>query len=285
MNRLLRYLYHFTALFSFLMTLSFSQNLAMYMTLMEEGKIQSVREKIPELKENYPGEPGVHYLDAATTLHGDSAYKKYLNFIEKYPNSRYTDDSMIKVGEYLYSRGLYTQASRKLKLFAGDYPESEHVQRALNLMVRSFQATGELDSARYYVDQALFAVPGLNTSAYDLPERKPKLVKLTEKDADARRAGHASPGKAVVKGSDATDKPWVVQVGAFSKYNNARRLVTQLRQGGYVVVQEEIQSGGRRLHAVRVVRYSSRAKAVKVGQELKKRFGLDYRVINSPEKN
>ena len=269
----------FIIVFSF----SFPQNLAMYMTLMEEGKIQAVRDKIPELLEQYPNEPGVFYLDAATTLDGDTALMKYQDFMEQYPNSRYSDDALIKIGEYLYSRGLYTQASTKLQKFAEDYPESEHVQRALNLMVRSYQATGELDSARYYVDQALFSVPGLNTSSYDLPERKSKLVKISDKEAETRKSG--TPVKTPSKPSKDANNPWVIQVGAFSKYDNARRLVTQLRQVGYQVVQEEIQSGNRRLHAVRVVRYSSKAEAVKVAQELKKRFGLEYRVINSPENN
>lgn len=262
------------------------QNMAMYLTLLEEGKARSVREKIPDLMKQYPAEPGVYYLDAATTLDGEAAYEKFLTFVEKYPNSRYADDAVIKIGEYLYSRGLYTQASRALKRFAVNYPESEHVQRALNLMVRSYRATGELDSARYHVDEAVFAVPGIRTSHYDLPERKASgagMVRISEKQAqkmmDSR--GRSGGGK---DRPEPQEKPWVVQVGAFGKYDNARRLVTQLKQVGYRVVMEEVNSGGRRLHTVRVVRYVTRAEAENVAQELKKRFGLDYRVLNSPEK-
>jgi len=262
------------------------QNMAMYFTLMEEGKIQLVREKIPELLQKYPGEPAVHYLEAATTFDGDEAQEKFQIFVEKYPNSRYTDDAVMKIGEYFYSRGLYSQASVRLQRFAVDFPESEHVQRGLNLLVRSYQATGELDSARYYVDMALFAVPSIDISAYDLPERKgnASLIKISKNKAKNKFIPKKPINKKPVNVVVDPKNPWVIQVGAFGKYDNARRLVTQLRQVGYKVELDEINSNGRRLHIVRVVRYGSKPGAIKVAQELKKRFGLDYRVINSPEK-
>ena len=78
-------------------------------------------------------------------------------------------------------------------------------------------------------------------------------------------------------------KPWVVQVGAFGKYNNAKRLRNQLQNNGFIAEIHTIYSNGSRLHAVRIVRYEDQSDAEKIGRKLKKKFGLDFRVINNPE--
>ena len=76
--------------------------------------------------------------------------------------------------------------------------------------------------------------------------------------------------------------PWVVQVGAFKKYSNARRLKMNLNQNGYKVTMDEIMANRQRLYVVRVVRYVSREDANQVGIELKNKFGLDFRVLKKP---
>ena len=45
----------------------------------------------------------------------------------------------------------------------------------------------------------------------------------------------------------------------------------------------KINSNGKRLHAVRIERYQSKTDAEKIGRSLKSKFGLDFRVINSPK--
>ena len=78
-------------------------------------------------------------------------------------------------------------------------------------------------------------------------------------------------------------KPWVVQVGAFGKYNNAKRLKNQLQGNGFITEIHTINSDGKRLHAVRLVRYQEKSDAEKIGRKLKKKYGLDFRVINNPQ--
>ena len=55
-------------------------------------------------------------------------------------------------------------------------------------------------------------------------------------------------------------KPWVIQIGAFGRYEN-----------------------GNRLHAVRIVRFESKNSANNIGKSIKNKFGIDYRIINNPE--
>ena len=77
--------------------------------------------------------------------------------------------------------------------------------------------------------------------------------------------------------------PWVVQVGAFGKYENANRLKKQLQSSGFPTEVHRINSNGNRLHAVRIVRYETKNQADKIGRSLKSKFGLDFRIINSPK--
>ena len=52
-----------------------------------------------------------------------------------------------------------------------------------------------------------------------------------------------------------------MQVGAFGKYNNAQRLKKQLQGNGFPTEVHTINSNGKRLHAVRLVRYQEKIDA------------------------
>ena len=134
----------------FLLSISLGQNIDLYFSLIEQGKIDGVKENLPELISKYPKNPGVLYLKALLTQDGKSAIKQYKKLLKQYPNSKYAPDAAMKIGEYLYARGLYTQAATLLKNIPIKYPRFIGIQRATNLMINSFNAIGEADSARYY---------------------------------------------------------------------------------------------------------------------------------------
>ena len=134
----------------FLLSISLGQNIDLYFSLIEQGKIDGVKENLPELISKYPKNPGVLYLKALLTQDGKSAIKQYKKLLKQYPNSKYAPDAAMKIGEYLYARGLYTQAATLLKNIPIKYSRFIGIQRATNLMINSFNAIGEADSARYY---------------------------------------------------------------------------------------------------------------------------------------
>ena len=127
------------------------QDVKKYLTIIQKGGIREVRGKLPELISKYPNNSGVLYLKALTTVDGESAIKQYRSFADKFPDSPYSDDAVMKIGEYFYSLGLYSQASVQLRFVPMNYPESEHIQRSVDLLVKSYNATGEIDSARFYL--------------------------------------------------------------------------------------------------------------------------------------
>ena len=128
--------------------IAYSQNINLYLTLIEKGRYDEVRENIPDLLSRYPNEPGVKYIQALINNDGDASIAQYKKVIENFPDSEFASQSSIKIGEYLFARGLYSQASAQLKKTIFDYPKSDFHQRALDLMINSYIATGEKDSAR-----------------------------------------------------------------------------------------------------------------------------------------
>ena len=61
--------------FFLLGSFSFGQNIELYLSLIEEGKVEGVKENLPELSSKYPNNPGVIYLKAILTQDGNSAIK------------------------------------------------------------------------------------------------------------------------------------------------------------------------------------------------------------------
>jgi tetratricopeptide (TPR) repeat protein len=255
--------------------------------MLEKGQTQEVEASLPELLSRYPESPGVYYLQALMTQDGDSSLTLFRQFLERFPDSEYAGPAAMKIGEYLFARGLYSQASLQFRKVLLSFPANIPHQRAMDLMVNSYIAIGEEDSVVQVLKTLKQIYPSLNYEQYGFPgmevqQRDAKLVKLDRKQAAKRiKSSRTTVRKKPVQATKT--KPWVVQVGAFSKYTNAKRLKQRLQEKGYHVAIDEVHSNGRRLHVVRVLRYGSKQEAQEVGKELKARMGLDFRVINKPE--
>ena len=271
-----------------------AQDIERYLRLINEGRIEDVRSALPELEALYKDDPGVQYVKALVTLDGEAALGIYRNLLKSHPNHVYADDVAMKIGEYLFSRGLYTQASKQFRLVPLVYTTTEHVQRATDLMVNSYTATGQRDSAAYYVRQIRSLHPTLEYDHYGMatlvdPPPDAKLVKLDKEKVSAKFINRKptwpgpKPNPTIPKPGPSKTKDFVAQVGAFSKYQNALRIKNLLLQGGFNVEIVEVPSAGRRLHAVRVVRFYSMEGAETEGERVKDKYGLEYRVLNRPE--
>ncbi|RMF11002.1 MAG: outer membrane protein assembly factor BamD [Candidatus Neomarinimicrobiota bacterium] len=261
------------------------QNIPMYLSLLEEGKAEQALNDLPLLEVRYPNDPGVLYLKARLAPDGEVAVALYKSLIKSYPQSDYADDALLRIGEYLYSRGLYSQASVLLRSLPLQYPQSDHIQQATDLMVKAYFATGEVDSARAYVRLFKKKFPGLDVAAYGFANlesaEEVALVKVDPREAQTRI--QEAQQTIQNKPPPSQERPWVIQVGAFSKWKNAQNLKTTLENKGYHVEVSQVLSQGRRLHIVRVVRFATKAEAQDVAQTLRKNLGLDYRVLKRPE--
>jgi tetratricopeptide (TPR) repeat protein len=247
--------------FVFVLSLQ-SQNVDLYLSLINEGQSKGVLENLPELISKYPKDSGVLYIKALLSQDGDDAIKQYKNIIKTYPNSKYSPKSAMKLGEYYYAKGLYTQSANLLKNIPVKYPRFNDMQRLTDLMINSFNAIGEADSAKYYglIIKSMF--PAINA---DINEDNSKLFQVFD-----------------FKKKKSNKGPYVVQIGAFSNKENATRLKLQVRQLGHDVSINKVDSNGKTFFAVRVNSYKSKKKAEDIGKSIKSKLGVSFRVFYRP---
>ena len=248
-----------------LLSISLGQNIDLYFSLIEQGKIDGVKENLPELISKYPKNPGVLYLKALLTQDGKSAIKQYKKLLKQYPNSKYAPDAAMKIGEYFYARGLYTQAATLLKNIPIKYPRFIGIQRATNLMVNSFNAIGEADSAHYYALIIKSMFPKIDTDISSLKKQNKPLAQVFDFNKKKLDLG-----------------PYVIQIGAFGSRENARRLKLQVTQLGHDVSINNVESNGKILYAVRVNRFKSKKQAENIGRDIKSKIGVEYRILYRP---
>ena len=185
--------------------------------------------------------------------------------LEKYPKSKYAPEAAVKIGEYFYARGLYSQAGRQLCQIPRRYPSFSGIQRVVDLTVSSFLAIGEEDSVRYYVGIYQNMFPELDVEGYGVTKGKTISASMTQKPKTRE------------------PKPYIVQIGAFGNLGNANRMKLQVSQIGYEVEISPVQTNGRKLHAVRVIRFKNKSEAERVGNVIKKKLGINYRVLYRPK--
>ncbi|MFQ6616442.1 MAG: SPOR domain-containing protein [Fidelibacterota bacterium] len=280
-----------------------SQDLSSFFRLVEQGRIEEVRQEIPGLLQQYPDNAGVMYLDAVTTQRAEEAVLAYRKLVQNHPSSPYADDAAVRIGEYLYARGLYTQASRELAKFTRLFPRSEHIQRAVDLQVSSLLAIGERDSIDYYLEFYGRKFPSLQLD-YTFESDRPVVSRpLTESPVAPLTEGMTQPDLESIAGPPrpqpgavqaepkesepprpSPPRPYVVQVGAYGSIENALRQKMVLEQRGYDVEVWPLTVRGRELHAVQIVRYASRREAEKVGEKVKSSLGFAFLVLERPEK-
>ena len=239
-----------------------SQNVDLYISLIEQGELKGVKDNLSELLSKYPEEPGVLFLKALLTVDGDSAINQYKEILKKFPESKYAPESAMKIGEYFYARGLYTQSANLLKNIPIKYPRYPEMQRLTDLMINSFNAIGEGDSAKHYALIIKSMFPLIETENI---EDNSKLSQVFDFKKKAKAFG-----------------PYVVQIGAFSSKINANRLKLQVGQLGHDVSINKVDSNGKTFYAVRVNRYKTKSRAEEVGRDIKSKLGVNFRVLYRP---
>ena len=247
------------------------QDFSVYEKLIDEGKVDKVRESLPYLSSQYPDHPFVLYLKAAVNSNGDEAIEQYKTIIKDHSGSVASELAIMKIGEYLYSQGLYTQASEQLKIIPLYYPDSKNIERAVNLMKKSYLATGEQDSIDLYIGMFSKKYPQLNFIDYDYSSS------IIIKDEKTTTKGVEEP-KTVPELVKLREKYWVVQVGAFREKKNAEVIATRLKSAGYDIELIENQ-GDINLYLIQIVRFATIEKAINTGEKVNDQFGLEFRIV------
>jgi tetratricopeptide (TPR) repeat protein len=98
-----------------------------YLKAIENGNLGEAKEELVDLKEKYPNDPSVMFLDGVLKENGQEAVVIYQKIVDNYSNSKYADAALYRIFSYYYALGLYDTSREKLKQLKADYPESPYI--------------------------------------------------------------------------------------------------------------------------------------------------------------
>lgn len=105
-------------------------NIVPYLQQIENGQADEVRNELIGLKEKYPVDPSVMFLEGVLTENGQKAVIIYQKVVDEYPDSKYADAALYRIYSYYYALGLYESATEKLNKLIADYPKSPYIKIA-----------------------------------------------------------------------------------------------------------------------------------------------------------
>ncbi|MDP6907648.1 MAG: SPOR domain-containing protein [Candidatus Marinimicrobia bacterium] len=175
------------------------------------------------------------YQEAINTIDADKAMKIYDEIIKSNNQSDYYWLSILKKAEINYAIGSYISASNLFKEFNVKAPKHLVSDISKDLLFKSLNAAGELDSLKVY--QKKLSSPSL------LPKKVAKKNKV-----------------------------WFLQFGAYSKKDSANILKETLVEDGVLDIQvSQVMNRGKMIYYVRSSNFKSYAIAEKQGKKLKKK--------------
>ena len=183
--------------------------------LADEGETREARQTLAnwesEHGESAPLDDRVRawYLGARLTEDGSDAELLYLRVIIEGSSTRYADDALLRLGQYMFTAQDYDRSIDYMGRLRRDYPTSEHGPEALLWIARSAQAMGDSERSCAAAEQ------GLSELA---PAANPDLeISLLEQSRGCRNA----------EGS------YTVQVAAFRDEVAAQNLARELLSMGF----------------------------------------------------
>jgi len=254
-------------------SMGFTQDLDYLFNQYEKGDLKTIIKTLPELRKAYPKNAGILYLTALTQLDGDSALDIYKKIIKNFSSSKYASGASSKIGHYLYARGLYSQASHQLKKCIFDYPDSEDISRNMGMMIRSYDAIGELDSAQYFINKYSNYYPNQKIVKQELGSIPLEINGLNLKYSHREKGENNNLGKLSIK------KYWMIQVGAFGVKKNAEKLKVKLSEENYSTSIHKLSKNNRTLFGVQVGPFSDGKVASNTAKKLQSDYGLDYQLL------
>ncbi len=270
----------------FIPFLLFSQDISSYYKMVERGDLDSVRNALPELQKKYPKSSEVLYLSGVVESDGEKALMIFKDVLSQYPSSQRADDALLKIIEYLYTKGLYRKTVKYTKEMIKKYPESDLLDQCVHLLLCSFNVMNKRDSVDYYYAYYTDMYPEINVN-FQSYECTPQFSLEESSVSESKPGPELSYKKPVsdVKTRQSLNKKisigpkYSIQLGAFSMPSNAYALRDRLKSKGYDVFIQELKSKKRTLLAVKVGSFKSRKEAKSFAERMKKKEKIDYVIV------
>ena len=215
-----------------------------YLTMIENGQVEQVRQELPTLLSRYPNDPGVLYIQGMATSDGAEAVRVYQSIVDNFPKSEWADNALYKVYQFYYAIGLYRTAEMKFNKLKTDYPGSKYVTQS----------------------------PGMETKKL-AEEKQPQAIDTAVPESDQSK-GVVEPAKTEPQAQ------FTLQVGAYTAQVNAEKQKLFFEDLGLPVEVINKVKQNRSLYIVLVGNYTTYDEAKTRGAEFKKKYGIDSIVVS-----
>lgn len=268
-------------------TTMYAQDVQGLLSLIEQGRVDSVQSLLEDLSFQYPGHPGIRYVRAILERDALVAAGIYKDITRNHQGTPFEAPALYRLGEYYYAQGLYIQSRQHLVDLNTRYPENDQYVIATNLALRAAVAARQLDSAYADLTRALRTHP---TAAFEIPDeldptRLPPGIRSASSEPPPRESGRTLRELGAPAVPDVSDLPsgsYVLQAGAFSSEENAQNLKSQIEAVGYPVEIKPKNVGGRTLYLVWVGRYVDRDAAGRATGLLESALGITPYPVEVP---
>ena len=249
------------------------------------GKISRAFEEMPRMKREFSDIPSLLFLDALIDQDIDRSIEKFKKFFKYYESSEYADDAIMKISEYYYTKGSYIESSKWLKKINLYYPDSEHINRSLNLYIRALSLSGKEDTAKQYLQTFKKKYPDSSFDTYILDNYDvASKQKLDKKDGKSTLLQAVEDLKESLTPKQKNKKKYrySVQIGAYSNMDNAVQVRDELLSLNFNTRIDIIylSTKDKNLYAVREGYFKSKEYASGTQKKIKSRTGYNAIVVD-----
>lgn len=220
-------------------------DISQYISAIEAGQADRVREEIPSLLARHPNNPAILYLQGLATADGAEAVRMFQSVFDNFPKSEWADDALYRVYQFYYAIGLYRTAEIKLNQLKEVYPNSKYV-------------TG--------------------TDAVETKHLAEETKTPTVAESATRDSGLMNMPDAVQQAAHAAGS-FALQVGAYTVQVNAAKQKLFFEDLGYSVEIINKVKDNRSLHTVLVGPFKSYDEARAKSAEIKQRYNIDSIIL------
>ena len=225
-----------------------------------------IKQKVSTFVDENKGTPLALYLEALTESNAQQAVDKYIELLTKFPGSLQAEEATFRVGQYYFSRGLYIAARKYFLGLAKKYPQSEYEDDSIYLSIACLMASRKYESVSAELQSFL------------AKHRRSPFAKLAKEDLKDLKS---TTNIQIVKAKPRDSKNgFTLQIGAFSKINNALNFRNNFSKLGLSTEIREKKRNGVTIYTVTTGSFESRESAEKFGVKFQKRYSKPYRIVS-----
>lgn len=249
-----------------------------FLSWLEKHSKEELKNRLDTIKKKYPDSPVPLFIEAYIEENGDRAIELYKQVVEKYPNSKFTENALLKLAQYHYAIGSYVSARQYLENLVDQFSDSPLVPEAKYLAARCLIATG------YYAlaEEELKKLVKAHSKSSFKDHAKTELASLDElakQDNNLPRSPNAvANSDRPIETSGGSEK-YAIQIGAFQDKENASRQKELYSRQGYLAAIETKHVNNNLLYLVWLGEFETEEQAARFGEVFKNLHGVSFHVV------